>query len=251
MNAATPASCACFGRQAHRYNTEAGLQRAIAWRLAHLAAALPLPTAGPCADLGAGTGLVGLALQQQGLERTLLQVDGSPTLLAHNPLAQRRSDQLLWNLNDDLPAALHNSSLISSSFCLQWLQDPAERLEHWARALRPGGWLVLATPVAGSFPQWHQAARRAGVPCTARSLPDAEALIAAAASLLKLQRHQMLMFSQRYSPAGLGFLRQVRRLGAGHSDQPPLSPSQWRQLLHHWPVDERVSWRILVLIGQR
>lgn len=250
MTAATTPICACFDRHASRYDAEAGLQRAIAWRLAQLTAALPLPT-GPRADLGAGSGLVGQALQQHLPQPDLLQVDGSPTLLQRNPLGQGSDQQLLWNLNNDLPAALQNSALITSSFCLQWLQRPAERLQHWAAALRPGGWLVLAVPVDGSFPQWHEAARRAGVPCTARALPAAQALIAAASTSLRLQRQQTLVFSRRYSPAGLGFLRQLRCLGAGHSDQQPLSPSQWRQLLHHWPVDDRVSWHILVLIGQR
>jgi len=257
ITAATTAICGCFDRHASHYDAEAGLQRAIAWRLAQRTAALPLP-AGPRADLGAGTGLMGQALlrlgqhqQQQLSQPELLQVDGSPTLLQCNPLVQRSHQQLLWDLNDDLPTALQDSALITSSFCLQWLQRPAERLQHWAAALRPGGWLVLAVPVAGCFPQWHEAARRAGVPCTARALPAAQALIAAAATRLRLQRQQTLVFSRRYSPAGLGFLRQLRRLGAGHSDQQPLSPSQWRQLLRHWPVDDRVSWHILVLIGQR
>lgn len=250
MTAATTAICACFDRHAGRYNAEAALQRAMAWRLARLTAALPLPT-GPRADLGAGTGLVGQALQQHWPQPELLQVDGSPTLLLHNPLVHSSKQQLLWDLNDDLPAALLGSALITSSFSLQWLQHPAQRLQHWGAALRPGGWLTLAVPVAGSFPQWHEAARRAGVPCTARSLPDAQSLIAAASTILRLQRQQTLVFSRRYSPAGLGFLRQLRRLGAGHSDQQPLGPSQWRQLLQHWPVDDRVSWHILLLIGQR
>lgn len=256
ITAATTPICGCFDRHASHYDAEAGLQRAVAWRLAQLTAALPLP-AGPRADLGAGTGLVGQALlqqqqqQQQLSQPELLQVDGSPTLLQRNPLVQRSDQQLLWDLNEDLPAALQGSALITSSFSLQWLQQPAERLQHWAAALRPGGWLVLAVPVAGCFPQWHEAARRARVPCTARALPAAQALVAAAATRLRVQRQQTLVFSRRYSPAGLGFLQQLRRLGAGHSDQQPLSPSQWRQLLLHWPVDDRVSWHILVLLGQR
>jgi hypothetical protein len=46
-------------------------------------------------------------------------------------------------------------------------------------------------------------------------------------------------------------LQHLRRLGAGNSSQPPLSPSQWRRLLDCWPSTSLVSWQILVLIGRR
>ncbi|NDC34886.1 MAG: methyltransferase domain-containing protein [Synechococcaceae bacterium WB9_2_112] len=249
MNQPRPASCSRFDRQASHYDSHAGLQRAIAWRLAHYAARLPL-VPGPRADLGAGSGLVGLALRQQAPRLELLQLDGSAGLLRRNPLASK-SRALLWDLDQELPPELNRCSLITSSFALQWLQDPATRLRHWAAALAPGGWLALAVPVAGSFSQWHQAAERAQVPCTARRLPDADTLVSAAASVLALGCLRRLVFSVRYGPGGHAFLRHLRRLGAGHSDQGSLSATQWRRLLAHWPPGDVVSWQVLLLVGQR
>lgn len=246
---ATPI-CAQFNRQAEHYDRQAGLQRAIAWRLAQRICRLTLP-AGPRLDLGAGSGLMGQALQQLDPELSLLQVDGSAALLARNPLAHGHQASLLWDLDQDLPQELHHCGLITSSFSLQWLQQPHRALQHWAGRLAPGGWLVLAVPVAGSFPQWHQACARAQVPCTAKALPEAAALVASASASLTAVQRQHLVFSRRYGPGGRAFLRQLQLLGAGHSEQPPLQPSQWRQLLRHWPADDRVSWHILVLIGQR
>ena len=244
-----PASCGCFDQQAAHYDSHANLQRAVAWRLAHYAARLPL-VPGPRADLGAGSGLVGVALRQQAPRLELLQLDGSAALLQRNPLCSQDRG-LLWDLDQGLPPALHHCSLITSSFALQWLQDPATTLRHWAAALAPGGWLALAVPVSGSFPQWHQAAAQAQVPCTARRLPEADTLISAAASSLTLRCLRQLVFSVRYGPGGRAFLRQLRRLGAGHSDQGGLTATQWRRLLGHWPPSDVVSWHVLLLVGQR
>lgn len=250
MNNPTAPALERFNRHAAGYEQQAALQRAMAWRLARHIAALPLPP-GPMADLGAGSGLVGQALRQLAPPLQLLQLDGSEALLQRNPLAATVAQRLLWDLDHGLPNNLQGSALLTSSFSLQWLSRPAEALSQWANALAPGGWLVLAVPVDGSFPQWHRAARRAQVPCTAWPLPKAHELLQAAGSVLRLTHQRALVFSRHYGPGGRDFLKQLRRLGAGYSDRPPLRPSQWRQLLHHWPADEQVSWRILMLIAQR
>jgi malonyl-CoA O-methyltransferase len=238
-----------FARQARHYGQQARLQQGVAWRLAHLCRALPLP-AGPRADLGAGSGLVGQALHQLGDHQPLLQLDLCPALLAHNPLATPGS-QLVWDLNRPLPEQLQQAALLTSSFALQWLEDPARQLQHWCGQLRPGGWLALAVPTSGSFPQWHRAAAAAGVPCTALPLPNAEALLAATTQGgLHLHHCRRLQFSRGYG-SGLGFLQQLKTLGAGTSRSERLSRAQLRQLLDDWPSDGCVSWEVLLLLGQR
>ena len=238
-----------FSRQARNYALQAGLQQGVAWRLAHLCAALPVPD-GPRADLGAGSGLVGQALGCQGEPGPLLQLDLCAELLAHNPLA-RPDCQLVWDLNQGLPHALQQAALLTSSFALQWLEDPAAQLQHWCSALCPGGWLALAVPTAASFPQWHRAAADAGVPCTALPLPQADVLLAAARSGgLELRHSHRLTFSRAYG-SGLGFLQQLKTLGASASRSHRLNPDQLRRLLDCWPGHGRVSWDVLVLLGQR
>jgi malonyl-CoA O-methyltransferase len=238
-----------FGRGAASYEAQARLQQGVAWRLGHLCRDLPLP-AGPCADLGAGSGLLSRALlaQRPSLPELPLQLDLCPELLARNPLAA--SATAPWDLNQGLPPQLRESALLVSSFALQWLEAPAAQLAHWAGRLAPGGWLALAVPVAGSFDTWQATARTAGVPCTALPLPRAEVLIEAAICRgLELRQAQRLRFS-RAPREGLATLRLLRSLGATASRQPPLNAGQLRRLLAHWPVAP-LRWEVLVLVGRR
>ncbi|MDM7952591.1 MAG: methyltransferase domain-containing protein [Cyanobium sp. CZS 25K] len=231
-----------FGRRAAGYEAQALLQRAVACRLAHLCRDLPLP-AGPRADLGAGSGLLSRALTVEGL----LQLDLCPELLARNPLQPR----LVWDLNDGLPAQLQGAGLLASGFTLQWLDDPSRQLAHWCRALAPGGWLALAVPTAGSFPQWHRAAAAAGVPCTALELPAADRLLNAAAGAGLHPRHSRVLRFSRPHQGGLAALRHLQRLGAGASRRPSLGTGELRRLLSHWPEQEVLTWEVLLLVGHR
>lgn len=239
-----------FARRAGSYEQHAPLQRSLAWRLAHHCRTLPLPP-GPAADLGAGSGLVGAALQRQGLMRPLLQLDLCPALLRVNRQAQRHGS-LVWDLEAGLPAQLQGAALLCSNFALQWLEQPERQLEHWCRHLAPGGWLALTLPVAGSFPQWQQAARSAGVTCTALALPPAAGLIAVAERHLQpgTLRLQQLQFSRREGDGGR-FLRSLRAIGASASRSQSLGPQGLRRLLQHWPAGEVITWKVLLLIGQR
>ena len=238
-----------FRRGAASYEAQARLQQGVAWRLGRLCRDLPLP-AGPCADLGAGSGLLSRALlaQRPSLTEPPLQLDLCPELLARNPLAAPATAP--WDLNQGLPPQLQDAGLLLSSFALQWLEDPAAQLAHWAGRLAPGGWLALAVPVAGSFDTWQAAARAASVPCTALPLPRAEVLIEAVLRTgLELRQAQQLRFS-RAPGDGLATLRLLRALGATASRQPPLDAGQLRRLLAHWPPAP-LRWEVLMVVGRR
>ncbi len=238
-----------FGRGAASYEAQARLQQGLAWRLGRLCRDLPLP-AGPCADLGAGSGLLSRALlaQRPSLAKPPLQLDLCPELLARNPLAAPATAP--WDLNRGLPPQLRDAGLLLSNFALQWLDDPMAQLAHWSGRLAPGGWLALAVPVAGSFDSWQAAARAAAVPCTALPLPEADGLIEVAIRAgLSLHQAQRLRFS-RAPRDGLATLRLLRSLGATASRQPPLDASQLRRMLSYWPAAP-LRWQVLVLVGRR
>jgi malonyl-CoA O-methyltransferase len=244
-----------FASRAGHYDGQAKLQQAVAWRLARWCRDLPLP-AGPVADLGCGSGLLSRALMGHWTAlagQSPLQLDYCPSLLALNPLLASAfpGPQRLWDLNNGLPVELDQAALLASSFALHWLDDPVGQLEGWCDRLAPGGWLVLAVPTAGSFPQWRQAAAAAAVPCTALDLPEAAALLAGISDRgLRPQRQALLRFSQA-GPEGLASLHQLKAMGAGTSRQAPLSPGQWRRLRIHWPSPGGLSWEVLLVLARR
>ena len=239
-----------FDGAATQYNRAARLQTAMAWRLAGHCQRLPIPS-GRWLDLGSGTGLLADALEQRNPGKVVERIDGSPSMLARHS----RPDQTqLWDLNQPFQFWDNAPTLITSSFCLHWLSDPGTTLRHWFDCLAPGGWLVVALPVAGCFPQWHEAARQAAVPCAALRFPTTSALTA---SLPKQQirQQQQLNFSEQASHI-TALLRPMQTIGAGTSTRSALSVKQWRQLSAHWPDRSeegqvRLTWLIQILVIER
>ena len=100
-----------FARQARHYAQQAHLQQGVAWRLAHLCRTLPLP-AGPRADLGAGTGLVGQALRRQGDHQPLNRF--GLTVFADRAIARQAAGsdrRQIAQPNDAVVAALNHQLL--------------------------------------------------------------------------------------------------------------------------------------------
>jgi len=156
-----------FGRSAASYEAQARLQQGVAWRLGRLCRDLPLP-AGPCADLGAGSGLLSRALlaQRPSLAKPPLQLDLCPELLARNPLAGPTTAP--WDLNRGMPPQLRHAGLLLSSFALQWLDDPLAQLAHWAGSPPAAGWPWRCRWPAASTPGRRQPALH---PCPAPPCP--------------------------------------------------------------------------------
>ena len=239
-----------FDGAATQYNQAARLQTAMAWRLAGCCKRLPIPS-GRWLDLGSGTGLLADAIEQRNPGRVVERIDGSPSMLAQN---SRPDHTQLWDLNQPLEGRDDPPTLIASSFCLHWLSDPGTRLQNWFECLAPGGWLIVALPVKGCFPQWHAAAHQAAVPCSALSFPTTQALLASIPKQ-QVRQQQQLCFSEQASHI-TALLRPMQTIGAGTSTHSALSVKQWRQLSAHWPERSaegqvRLTWLIQILVIER
>ena len=234
-------------RSAHRYDGAANLQRSMARQLAERCRRQSIPR-GLWVDLGSGTGLLADDLERQHPGQTVLRVDGSNAMLRrHHPTART----CCLDLNQPLPDWRSAPVLLSSSFVLHWLTSPATFLQHWYERLAEGGWLVVAVPVAGSFQQWHQAAERAQLPCTALRFPAIDDLLNVVPR--SAVRHQRLHCFSRRAQRPLELLRPMRTIGASSSAHPGLGPSQWRRLARAWPNAETpiLTWHVLSLMLQR
>ena len=239
-----------FDGAATQYNRAARLQTAMAWRLAGHCQRLPIPS-GRWLDLGSGTGLLADAIEQRNPGKVVERIDGSPSMLARS---SRPDHTQLWDLNQPLEGWDDPPTLIASSFCLHWLSDPGTRLQHWYECLAPGGWLIVALPIEGCFPQWHAAARQAGVPCSALQFPTSEALLASLPKQ-RIRQQQELSFSEQASHI-TDLLRPMQTIGAGTSTRSALNVKQWRRLIAHWPERSsegqvRLTWLIQLLVIER
>jgi len=236
-----------FGRSADRYDSAAKLQRAMARQLAERCRREAIPR-GLWADLGSGTGLLADDLERLHPGQRVLRVDGSEAMLRrHQPSAQTSC----VDLNQPLPEWSTAPVLLSSSFVLHWLTDPARSLQHWFERLGQGGWLIVAVPVAGSFQQWHQAAERAGVPCTARRFPATDQLLDVLPGAAV--RHRRLHRFSRRAQRPLELLRPMTTIGAGSSRHASLGSGQWRRLARAWPDADTptLTWHVLSLMLKR
>ena len=236
-----------FGRSADRYDSAAKLQRAMARQLAERCRREAIPR-GLWADLGSGTGLLADDLESLHPGQSVLRVDGSDAMLRrHQPSAQTSC----VDLNQSLPEWSTAPVLLSSSFVLHWLTDPARSLQHWFERLGQGGWLIVAVPVAGSFQQWHQAAERAGVPCTALRFPATDQLLDVLPGAAV--RHQRLHRFSRRAHRPFELLRPMTTIGAGSSRHASLGSGQWRRLARAWPDADTptLTWHVLSLMLKR
>ena len=236
-----------FGSSAEQYNASAHLQQGMARQLANRCRRAGIPR-GLWVDLGSGTGRLADALEQQHPGASVLRLDGSDAMLGSQT---GPGATLLHDLNQALPRWPSAPTLLCSSFVLHWLDDPPERLHHWYSQLACGGWLAVAVPVAGSFEQWHQAAERAGVACTALPFPRLESLLAAVPAA-SVRRQRVQRFSRR-GRRPVDLLRPMITTGADSTPTAGLGPGAWRRLFRHWPQPEQptLSWHVLTLMLQR
>ena len=70
------------------------------------------------------------------------------------------SEKILWDLNNDLPSTIKKCSLITSNFCIHWLNDPEKIVKNWFTNLISGGYLIIAYPTKNCFPEWKETCKK-------------------------------------------------------------------------------------------
>ena len=102
-------------------------------------------------DAGCGSGQFALAFAERGL--TVTAADLSPAMIEHaRQHAQNRSLSVDWRVGDlaDVLQRSDRFQAIHARMCLQLMPDLPRVLQHFERALAPGGRLFTAVPGANS-----------------------------------------------------------------------------------------------------
>ena len=239
-----------FNEAALSYNESASIQKSTALKLAKICSNHSIKY-GLWVDLGSGTGLLAKSLEDIHPNQYVVRLDNSKKMIDQH---SEKSVKQLWDLNNGLPKWSKKPNLLASSFVLHWLDNPQKKLKEWLNSLSLDGWIALAIPIKGSFPEWYEAAEKANLICTALDLPSND-------SLIKVVPKQSILYNKievikQTDKKATSLLKPMIKVGAQSSQKSRLSISDWRHLLSFWPISNKdkqvsLSWSIQFLLIKR
>jgi len=239
-----------FNEAALSYNESASIQKITALKLAKICSHHSIKY-GLWVDLGSGTGLLAKSLEDLHPNQSVVRLDNSKKMIDQH---SEKSVKQLWDLNNGLPRWSKKPNLLASSFVLHWLDNPQKQLKGWLNSLSLDGWIALAIPIKGSFPEWYKAAEKANLTCTALELPSHD-------SLIRVVPKQNILYNKievikQTDKKATSLLKPMIKVGAQSSQKEQLSVSDWRHLLSFWPISNkdnqlRLSWSIQFLLIKR
>ena len=236
-----------FNEAALSYNHSATIQKDTALKLAKICLSHPIDR-GLWVDLGSGTGLLAKSLECLHPNQSVIRLDNSREMLDQH---SEKSTKQLWDLNNGLPKWSKKPTLLASSFVLHWLDHPQKQLGEWFKSLSLDGWIALAIPIKGCFPEWYEAAEKANLTCSALDLPSYDSITSVVPDKCILY-NKIEIIKQRAMKA-TSLLKPMIKVGAQSNHKKQLSIADWRHLLSYWPVFNKdrevsLSWSIQFLL---
>lgn len=224
-----------FGARAASYEAHAGLQAAVAQKLAAQLPDLPAPTV---LELGCGTGLLSRHLLARYPAGRFVLTDVSPAMIAEcrRNLADFDGQSVRFEVMDaGLPGGRDGLDLIVTSMTLHWLLDPVASLKRLCTLLSPGGFLMFASLGPDSFAEWRTVLSTESLPSGIPHLPAMPGVI-----------------EEEYltpDDDALSFLRRIKAVG-GLTPQEgyrPLPPGALRRAIRatNLRFGGRVTWHIV------
>jgi malonyl-CoA O-methyltransferase len=224
-----------FGARAESYELHAGLQRAVADKLARFLPPLDRPRV---LELGCGTGLFSRHLIKRYPEGSFILTDVAPAMIAQcrRNVAPTGKAHVSFEVMDAGEAGGHaDLDLIVSSMTLHLLADPVASLGRLKQFLAPGGLLLYATLGRDSFAEWRAVLAEKDLPS---GLADISPLPGVAEE-------------ERLVPDAdtLAFLRRMKAVGGltPREGYAPLSPGALRRAIHATDArfGGRITWHIV------
>ena len=235
-----------FNNAAHSYSNHSLVQKHFANKLMLIIKKLK-PQIGEWIDLGAGTGFLADLLEKNFVNVNVIRIDFSPNMLKEN---KKNSQTILWDLNIDLPPYINNASLIISSFCFHWLNEPEKKLRKWYNRLVPGGFLIVLFPNNESFPEWKDTCKKNNIEYSGLSLPCTN-------NLKKFVKENEIFLIKEFSyketfPNIYKLFKSIINVGAHTSQSRRKTVSELKLMQKKWPKDQyekvNLTWSISVLI---
>ena len=238
-----------FNNAAHSYANYSSVQKYFANKLIYIISELE-PQKGKWIDLGAGTGYLADLIEKNFMNIRVIRIDFSPNMLKAN---KKNSQTILWDLNMDLPPHINDASLIISSFCFHWLNEPEKKLREWYNKLVPGGFLIVLFPNNESFAEWKDTCKKNNIEYSGNSLPCINTL----KSFVKSNQIFLIKeFNYKESfPDIYKLFKSIINVGAHTTQSRRKTVAELKLMQEKWPKDQyekvNLTWAISVLILKR
>jgi len=146
-----------FNNAAYRYLEHSNIQKFFAKKIVQFIKELNPQKKGEWIDLGSGPGILADEIEKNFSSQKVARIDFSKKMLLENKLSSKK---ILWDLNNDLPPEIKNCSLLTSNFCIHWLNKPEKIIKNWFSKLKSGGFLIISYPTKNCFPEWKDTCRK-------------------------------------------------------------------------------------------
>ena len=227
-----------FSNKASTYDSEARLQREIAWQLVEFVSEfITQEISTPIYDIGAGTGYLSEFLKNKGLARKIIALDIARGMLDMVCGKVKNACPVVGD-GEELPFADRSTNLVASSSTLQWMNYP-KALNEFKRVLQPGGYLILATMGRDTFQELKESYRvtagRMGIKLTASRFGPAMPGLDELKTTIEDCGYDILFSQQRikreFYPSVKHFFRSIKARGTNNPNFRPMKPVAERRLL--------------------
>ena len=235
-----------FNNAAVNYLDYSNIQRHFSEKIVSFLKVLNIQK-GEWIDLGSGTGLLADEIEKEFSTKKITRIDFSEKMLLKN---KESSKKILWDLNNCLPPSVENCPLITSNFCIHWLNKPEIIIRDWFSRLKSGGYLIFSYPTINSFPEWKQTCKKTNIEYGGLTLPHSK-------DIIKSFKSEEIFFSNKYSyienfPDVYKLFRSIVNVGAKSTKCKRKTVYEFKKLQKFWTKKKsnsvNLTWEITIQI---
>ena len=235
-----------FDNAANNYLIYSNIQRFFAKQITSHIKELNIQK-GEWIDLGSGTGLLADEIEKEFSTKKVSRLDFSKKMLLQNKLSRKK---ILWDLNYELPTTINDCALITSNFCLHWLNNPEKKIKNWFNKLRSGGYLIISYPTQECFPEWKETCKKIDIEYSGLSFLNTD-------ELSKDFNSDEICYSKKFLykenfPNVYKLFRSIVNVGAKSSRCKRKTVKELKSMQKFWPKNQNntvnLSWEINIQI---
>ncbi len=236
-----------FNDAAYRYLEYSNIQRFFAAKIVRFIKELNPPIKGEWIDLGSGPGLLADEIEKEFSHQKVCRIDFSRKMLDENKLSSKK---ILWDLNNYLPPEINSCSLITSNFCLHWLNNPEKIIKNWFSKLIPGGFLIISYPTKDCFPEWKDTCEKNDIEYSGLSFICSEELLKDFKSS-EIYYSEKFIYLENFKDV-FKLFRSLINVGAQSSNSKRKTVTELKEIQKFWPKNYNstvnLTWEINIQI---